>query len=89
METHKVQIEICGNSDLKVGDKIKIMLPNMVAEKLREEQPYDEETSGTYLISALSHNYAFVRESGSPEFFTNLELIRDTMGIKEYDSKVK
>lgn len=89
METHKVQIEICGNSDLKVGDKIKIMLPNMVAEKLREEQPYDEETSGTYLISALSHNYAFVRENGSPEFFTNLELIRDTMGIKEYDSKVK
>ena len=29
----------------------------MVAEKLREEQPYDEEASGTYLIAALSHNY--------------------------------
>ena len=89
MDTHKVQIQIAGNSDLKVGDKIKIMLPNMVAEKLREEQPYDEEASGTYLIAALSHNFAFINDAGSPEFFTNLGLIRDTMGIKEYDSKVK
>ena len=89
MDTHKVQIEIAGNSDLRVGDKIKIMLPNMVAEKLREEQPYDEEASGTYLIAALSHNFAFIVDSGEPKFFTNLELIRDTMGIKEYDSKVK
>jgi len=89
MDTHRVQIEIAGNSDLMVGDKIKIMLPNMVAEKLREEQPYDEEASGTYLIAALSHNFAFVTDSGEPQFFTNLELIRDTMGIKEYDSKVK
>ena len=89
MDTHKVQIEIAGNSDLKVGDKIKIMLPNMVAEKLREEQPYDEEASGTYLIAALSHNFAFIVDVDQPEFFTNLELIRDTMGIKEYDSKVK
>lgn len=89
MDTHKVQIEIPGNSDLKVGDKIKIMLPNMVAEQLREEQPYDEEASGTYLIAALSHNYAFVMDNGNPEFNTRIELIRDTMGIKEYDSKVK
>lgn len=89
MDTHKVQIEIPGNSDLKVGDKIKIMLPNMVAEQLREEQPYDEEASGTYLISALSHNYAFVMDNGNPEFSTKLELVRDTMGIKEYDSNVK
>ena len=89
MDTHKVQIEIAGNSDLKVGNKIKIMLPNMVAESLREEQPYDEEASGTYLISALSHNFGFVTDSGEPQFFTNLELIRDTMGIKEYVSNVK
>ena len=89
MDTHKVQIEIPGNSDLKVGDKVKIMLPNMVAEQLREEQPYDEESSGTYLIAALSHNYAFVMDNGNPEFNTRIELIRDTMGIKEYDSKVK
>lgn len=89
MDTHKLQIEIAGNSDLKVGDKIKVMLPNMVAEKLRVEQPYDEESSGTYLISALSHNYAMIVDNGSPEFSTRLELIRDTMGIKEYDSNVK
>jgi len=89
MDTHKLQIDIAGNSDLKVGDKIKIMLPNMVAEKLRVEKPYDEESSGTYLISALSHNYAMIVDSGSPEFSTRLELIRDTMGIKEYDSNVK
>lgn len=89
MENQKVEITIPGNSDLVVGDKINIFLPNMAAENIRNTQPYDEENSGTYLISKLSHNYLFVNSAGAPEFVTRLELIRDTMGIKEYDSKVK
>lgn len=89
METHKIQIEIPGNSDIMVGDKLKIMLPNTVAEVLREEQQYDQENSGTYLVAALSHNYAFIVENGKPEFNTVVELVRDSYGIKEYDSNVK
>jgi hypothetical protein len=89
MENQKLEITIPGNSDLKVGDKIKVMIPNMAAEAIREKQPYDEENSGTYLIAQLSHNYQLIKESGEPEFTTKLALIRDTYGIKEYDSKVK
>ncbi|CAF34274.1 hypothetical protein S-PM2d209 [Synechococcus phage S-PM2] len=88
MENQRVEITIPGNSDLMVGQKIKIMIPNMAAESIRKKQPYDEENSGTYLISQLSHNYQFQKESGEPEFTTRLALIRDTYGIKEYDSKV-
>jgi hypothetical protein len=84
-----VEITIPGNSDLKVGDKLKIMIPNMAAESIREKQTFDEENSGTYLIAQLSHNYQFIKESGEPEFTTKAALIRDTYGIKEYDSKVQ
>ena len=89
MDNQKLEIEISGNSDLKAGDKIKVMLPNVSAEALREKQQYDEENSGTYLISKVAHHYQLIKESGEPEFITKLRLIRDTMGIKEYDSKVK
>ena len=89
MENQKVEITIPGNSDMKVGDKIKIMLPNMVAQNLRDKEPYDEENSGTYLVAQLSHNYQHVVESGNPQFVTRVALIRDTYGIKEYESKVK
>jgi|11BtaG_2_1085332.scaffolds.fasta_scaffold00231_21 hypothetical protein len=89
MENQKLEIMIPGNSDLKVGDKVKVMLPNVSAEALRNSSQYDEENSGTYLIAQLSHNYQLVKESGEPEFTTMVNLIRDTYGMKEYDSNVK
>jgi len=89
MENQKLEIMIPGNSDLKVGDKVKILLPNVAAEDIRNSKQYDEENSGTYLIAQLSHNYQLVKESGEPEFTTMANLIRDTYGMKEYDSNVK
>jgi len=89
MENQKIEISVPGNSELKAGDKIVILIPNMSAEALRVEQQYDEENSGTYLISQLSHNYICKKENGSPEFITRMALIRDTYGIKEYESNVK
>ena len=89
MENQKVEVVIPGNSSLRVGDKVKIYIPNVAAEEIREGQQWDEENSGTYLIAQLSHNYQLVKESGEPEFTTVLNLIRDTYGIKEYDSGVK
>lgn len=86
MENQKMEITIPGNTDLKVGDKIKILIPNVSAEQERQTKPYDEESSGTYLISKLSHNNVFLNSSTCT---TKLELIRDTYGIKEYSSKVK
>ena len=89
MENQKMEISVPGNSDLKVGDKIVVLIPNMAAEAIRVEQQYDEENSGTYLVAQLSHNYICKKENGNPEFITRMALIRDTYGIKEYESNVK
>ena len=89
MENQKMEISVPGNSDLKVGDKVVVLIPNMAAEALRVEQQYDEENSGTYLVAQLSHNYICKKENGNPEFITRMALIRDTYGIKEYESNVK
>jgi hypothetical protein len=86
MENQKMEIVIPGNTDLKVGDKIKILIPNVAAEDSRRQQQYDEENSGTYLIAKLSHNNVFLNSSTCT---TKLELIRDTYGIKEYSSNIK
>lgn len=84
MENQKLEIEVPGNLKLKAGDKIKVMLPNMSANELRKDQPYDEENSGTYLISKISHVTMFINSSCK----TVIELIRDTYGMKEYTSNV-
>jgi len=86
MENQKMEIQVPGNMNLKVGDKIKVMLPNMAAEKTRETEKYDTENSGTYLISALSHNNTFLNSSSCT---TRLELIRDIYGMKDGTSNVK
>lgn len=86
MENQKMEITVPGNMNLKVGDKIKVMLPNMAAESLRKEEKYDRENSGTYLISAISHNNIFLNNSTCT---TQIELIRDIYGMKDYTSNVK
>lgn len=86
MENQKMEIIIPGNMNLRVGDKIKVLIPNVAAEETRKKQKYDEENSGTYLIAQLSHNNMFLNTF---ECTTKLVLIRDTYGIKEYSSKVK
>lgn len=86
MENQKLEVTIPGNMTLKVGDKIKVMLPNMAAEAERRTEDLDRENSGTYLISKLSHNNVFLNSSTCT---TQLELIRDIYGMKDYSSNVK
>lgn len=86
MENQQLEIEIPGNMELSVGDKIKVMLPNMAAESNRDTEKYDRENSGTYLISALSHNNVFLNTNTCT---TRLKLIRDIYGMKDYTSNVK
>ena len=85
MDNQKLEITIPGNLELKVGDKIKVMLPNMVTGEERKNQKYDEENSGTYLISKIGHNIDIINSSAESQ----IELIRDTYGMKEYTSNVK
>lgn len=89
MENQKMEITIPGNSNLVVGDKIEVFIPNMASEAEREIKKYDEESSGTYLISKLSHNYQVISNSNLPQFVTKVELVRDSYGIKNYKSNVK
>ena len=84
----KLRITIPGNSDLVVGEKIKIYLPNMVQQSLKQKESWDKESSGNYLIAKLSHNYMMVDDTG-PKMTTVLELIRDTYGMEEEPSGVK
>lgn len=86
MENQKMEVTVPGNMNLKVGDKIKVLLPNMSAEVSRQSEKLDRENSGTYLISALSHNNVFLNSSTCT---TKLELIRDISGMKDYSSNVK
>lgn len=86
MENQKMELTIPGNMNLKVGDKIKILIPSMSTEASRKEDRLDRENSGTYLISALSHNNVFLNSSTCT---TRLELIRDIYGMKDYTSNVK
>lgn len=88
LEFQKLEITIPGNSSLVVGDKIKVYLPNMAAEKTRKTEQWDKESSGNYLISKLSHNFLMANETG-PKFDTTLHLIRDTYGMEEEPSNVK
>jgi hypothetical protein len=86
MENQKLEIEIAGNMNLTVGDKIVVMLPNMSASKNRDEERFDKENSGTYLISSVSHNSVFLNSSVC---VSRVELIRDIYGMKDETSNVK
>lgn len=85
MRNHVLEIVIPINLKLKIGDKIKVMLPNMSAQEFRKDEQFDEENSGNYLISKVGHNMNLLNSEGK----TKLELIRDTYGMKEFTSNVK
>lgn len=87
LDFQKLEIRIPGNFELTVGEKIKVKLPNLVAGKNREKEPWDNESSGNYLIGKLSHNFLYANEQGQ-KFETVLELIRDTYGMKEDPSSI-
>jgi len=80
----KLVIVVPGNPNLKVGDKLNIILPNMVSTEERKSEPVDTENSGLYLISKIGHNFNVLNTSTK----TIIELIRDTSGMKEFGSKV-
>lgn len=88
LELQKLEINIPGNYNLTVGEKIKVYLPNMAAQEERKKEQWDTESSGKYLISKLSHNFTMADETGQ-KFETSLTLIRDTYGMEEEPSKVK
>lgn len=77
-------ISVTGHLELSAGDKIEVRIPNQKTEQDREEEVWDPEHSGTYLIKHLNHQFDIPGQN----VYTVLELIRDSYGIKDKESKV-
>lgn len=84
----QINITIPPNLTIRAGDKLELLFPNMTAEEVRKTQPYDEETSGNYLIKDIGYHFTV---KGPQPFVgtTHVTLIRDSMGRKGNASKVK
>lgn len=75
-------IVIPGNSEICAGDKIDIKLVNKAPGERTKDEPYDQESSGIYLISEVTHTYNSV-QSANGRFTTTLRLMRDSYGDVE------
>ena len=85
LENQKVSLTVTGNPELKVGDKIEILIPNQIPTSKRAQALYDSEHSGTYLISEVNHAFS----PKDQKCTTYLTLIRDSYGRQDSASKVK
>lgn len=72
-------IVIPGNSEICAGDKINIKLVNKAPGARVQEEPYDPESSGIYLIQEVTHTYDSTRSTNG-RFVTTLRLMRDSYG---------
>lgn len=81
----QLTISITGHLELCAGDKIEIRIPDQSAE-VAKETAYDQEHSGTYLIKQLNHQFNM---GDSRTLYTVLDLVRDSQGIKNQETKVK
>ena len=81
----QLTISLTGHLELCAGDKIEIKIPDQSAE-VAKETAYDSEHSGTYLIKQVNHQFNM---GDSRTVYTVLDLIRDSQGIQNQESKVK
>ena len=81
----QLTISLTGHLELCAGDKIEIKIPDQSAEAAKETA-YDTEHSGTYLIKQVNHQFNM---GDSRTVYTVLDLIRDSQGIQDQESKVK
>ena len=81
-------IVIPGNSEICAGDKINIKLVNKAPGARIQDEPYDQESSGIYLIEEVTHTYNST-ESTNGRFTTTLRLMRDSYGDIESNHGTK
>jgi hypothetical protein len=86
LKNQKGVIVIPGNAQICAGDKIDIRMRNKVSENEGTKKPYDEESSGVYLIEEVTHEYSQVKGDGGGKFTTTLRLMRDSYGMKNKPS---
>ena len=86
LKNQKGVIVIPGNAQICAGDKVDIRLRNKASDEAGTKKPYDEETSGVYLIEEVTHEYSQVKGTGGGQFTTTLRLMRDSYGMKNKPS---
>lgn len=79
-------VVIPGNAQICAGDKISLELRNKVSDAEGTKKPFDEETSGVYLIEEVTHEYLQGKGAGGGQFQTTLRLMRDGYGMKDKPS---
>ena len=84
MFNQQLTISLTGHLDLSAGDLIEIRIPAQTPDEIRDDEKFDPEHSGTYLIKKLNHQFDVFGQN----VYTVLDLIRDSYGIKERESNV-
>jgi len=81
----QVFIQIPFRTDLRVGQTVQIMIPNNIPSSEREENDvFDKEHSGVYLIAKLQHS----ADAFNAKANTYLTLVRDSYGMPDEPSDV-
>ena len=85
LSTQEAELSIPGNPSISAGDKVSVLIVNKVADDLKVKKPYDEETSGVYLVREVSHMYDKLK-GGNGTMTTKLVLFRDSYGMTDLKS---
>lgn len=72
-------VVIAGNSEICAGDRIDLKLVNKRPNQDIDNQPYDQESSGMYLIGEVTHTYDSTKGTNG-KYTTTLRLMRDSYG---------
>ena len=85
LKNQEATLVIPGNPLICAGDKIDIRLQNKISDAVKNKNPYDEESSGVYLVKETTQSYNFL-EGTTGSLQTTLRLFRDSYGMKDKPS---
>ena len=86
LNNQQCTVEIPGNNEICAGDKVEIRVQRKAPDKAKEEEPWDLESSGVYLVKDVEHRFNFA-DGTSGKVITTLQLFRDSFGVKDTDTK--
>ena len=85
MFNQHLKISITGHLEIQAGDCIEVRMPSQESEVLKGDgDTWDPEHSGTFLVKRVTHQCHIAGDQA----YSVLELIRDSYGIKNKESKV-
>tara|TARA_Y100001968_G_C19406728_1_gene744074 strand:+ start:490 stop:1893 length:1404 start_codon:yes stop_codon:yes gene_type:complete len=81
MFNQHLSISLTGHLEISAGDLVEIRIPEQASEVLKEgeNETWDKEHSGTFLVKRVTHQF----HNSFRQVYTVLELIRDSLGIKD------